>query len=186
MIWFENRHRMITLLTGERDAGKTSLCGRIADMARAASATVAGVISPAIFRDGYKEGISVVDLRSGTSRPLAMKQTNRQFGEMGYRFDESSLRWANDAVASSSPCDLLVIDEIGPLEILHNRGFVAAIEVLLTGEYNIALVVVRPELIDAFRTQLGLPFSIRYVHDLSEDMLTDWPSAARSLVFGVS
>ena len=170
------RRRMITVLTGERQAGKTSLCKRIIDLAKARSAAVAGVVSPALFCNGYKEGISVVDLRSATSRLLATKQANPAPGELGYRFDETVLRWANDAIASSSPCDLLVVDEIGPLEVLQNHGFVAAFEVLQTGEYDLALVVVRPELIKAFRTLLGLPFIVRRVKDFTEDVLTDWES----------
>lgn len=175
------RSRAITVLTGERQAGKTSLCARIADLARAKSVTIAGVISPAIFRDGYKQGINVVDLRSGAARRLAARRTETLPGELAYRFDEAALSWANRAIATATPCDLLIIDEIGPLEILGNRGFIAAFDVLETGEYNLALVVVRPELIETFRTRLGLPFTVKRVEHFTEDILAGWEIVVKVL-----
>jgi len=46
------------------------------------------------------------------------------------------------------PCDLLMIDELGPLEFQRGEGWVNGFDVIENGEYSTALIVVRPSLID--------------------------------------
>lgn len=46
----------------------------------------------------------------------------------------------------SLPCDLLIVDELGPLELTHQMGWRAALEILPRAGYRLALVVIRPEL----------------------------------------
>ena len=58
---------------------------------------------------------------------------------------------ATDALAlleANPNCDLLVVDELGPLELVRGEGWQAALEALAQGGYCLALVVVRPELLD--------------------------------------
>ena len=105
---------MITVLTGERHTGKTSLCHRVANTAAARGWDVAGVISPAVFHDGAKAQILVTDLRSGRSRLLAGHCSKPHPGSLGYQFDDAVLAWADSVVATSSACDLLINDELGP------------------------------------------------------------------------
>lgn len=50
-------------------------------------------------------------------------------------------------LSQAKPCDLLVIDEVGPLELERGKGWVSAFDVLRAGAYALALLVVRPELI---------------------------------------
>jgi nucleoside-triphosphatase THEP1 len=54
----------------------------------------------------------------------------------------------------ATPCDLLVVDELGPLELKLGQGLVAALDVLEEGAFSLALVVVRPELVDDVRERL--------------------------------
>ena len=52
---------------------------------------------------------------------------------------------------SSSPGSLdharLVIDELGPLEFLRGEGWMAGFEAVNSGEYRVALLVIRPSLL---------------------------------------
>ena len=41
-----------------------------------------------------------------------------------------------------------LVDELGPLELVRGEGWQAALETLAQGGYRLALVVVRPELLD--------------------------------------
>jgi nucleoside-triphosphatase THEP1 len=43
---------------------------------------------------------------------------------------------------------LLVVDELGPLEFIHNQGFTAALDVHDAARYQHALIVVRPSLVE--------------------------------------
>lgn len=153
----------ILVLTGEREAGKSSTCLRIAEMARAHGWDVAGMLSPGLFSDGVRVGILAADPRSGHSRPLAVRRWKPETGDLCYDFDQEALAWADGVVASSSPCDLLILDELGPLEIEQDRGIVSAFPLLRLGSYRLAVVVVRPCLMESFMAKLGLPCTTRIV-----------------------
>jgi nucleoside-triphosphatase THEP1 len=140
------------LVSGPRQAGKTNFCRILAETAQAAGWDVAGILSAPVFQDGLKTGILVQDLRTGESRPLAQLETlnlepstfNLKLGQ--WLFDPSALDWGNKVLAASLPCGLLVVDEIGPLELIQRRGWQTALEILPSRQYRAALVVVRPEL----------------------------------------
>ncbi len=143
------------MLTGERGIGKTVLCQRVVDEARRRGFSCAGVISPALYDGQEKVGISLVDVASGDERPLASVDDIPDGVRWGrYSFVPSSLTWGSDLLARATPCDLLVIDELGPLELVTGRGLVTALDVLMGGGFALALVVVRPELVDQARERL--------------------------------
>ncbi|MCX7855267.1 MAG: nucleoside-triphosphatase, partial [Anaerolineae bacterium] len=63
-----------------------------------------------------------------------------------YLFDPDALAWGTEVLARSTPCDLLVLDELGPLE-MAGGGWAVGIDVLREGHFLLALVVVRPEMV---------------------------------------
>lgn len=151
------------LLTGERGAGKTTLCRRLADYARAAGWRVAGLLSPAVFQAGLKTGILVEDLVSGQARPLASAVPRPPFDlPLGrWFFDPTVLGWGNRILQDCPPCDLLIVDEIGPLELLRGEGWTAGLAALLRPDLRLGLVVVRPELEGLLRACLPVQETIR-------------------------
>ena len=166
-------HPSIVILTGPREAGKTAACHRLATLATARGWTVAGVLSPAVFQGGRKVGISLFDLSSGLSRHFASRLQRPDPGGLGYCFEEAAISWANDVLSSAPPCDLLVVDEVGPLEILYGKGIATAFGVLRQGRYRLAVIVVRPELIDAFQARLRVPCRVENVQTLAVEDLLD-------------
>lgn len=157
----------ILVITGDAGAGKTTTCRRLAAGAEDRGWRVAGVICPARFEKGVKTGILATDLRSGDTRLLAVHQRTSDPEALGYSFDEEALTWANDIVAAAPPCDLLIVDELGPLELVQGRGFTSAFQTLQEGKYQLAIVVVRPSLLEAFGAKVGLPFAICAVKGVS-------------------
>lgn len=73
----------------------------------------------------------------------------------GWSYDPGVFEWGNEVLRRAIPCDLLVIDELGPIEILGGRGWSSAFEVLSTGDYDAALVVCRPALVDRLHERVG-------------------------------
>jgi nucleoside-triphosphatase THEP1 len=67
-------------------------------------------------------------------------------------FDPGTLDWANRVLAAAPPCDLLIVDELGPLELTRGEGLKAAFEVIPQGRYQLAVAVIRPELVAAARS----------------------------------
>ena len=50
---------------------------------------------------------------------------------------------------SCLPCDLFIVDELGPLELIRAEGWVNALETLRQPTYRVGVVVIRPELVEA-------------------------------------
>ena len=141
---------MLTLLTGRRGAGKTTTCLRLMRQARARDLHVTGLISPARFADGRKIGIDLLDISSGEQRPLAdLAQPQHLSGPrtLHWQFRPETMAWAQEALRRAAPCDLLIVDELGPLELEQQQGWRVALEIIDRRDYRHALVVVRPELL---------------------------------------
>jgi nucleoside-triphosphatase THEP1 len=145
--------RQLLILTGAQGAGKSTTCRRLLDGARAIGLDCAGILSPARFEGGVKVGIDVVDARTDERRRLAdVDDLPGRLRAGPYRFGDSAVAWGIGRLGVACPCDLLIVDEIGPLEIDRGEGWVNALEVLRAGEYRLAVAVVRPSLVDAVRT----------------------------------
>lgn len=141
----------LALLTGGRGAGKTRWCEALAGAAPGAGLSVAGLLSPAVLVGGEKRAIDLLDLASGDRRPLAERARPDRPGTagLGWRFDPEALAAGNAALERIEACDLLLVDELGPLELGRGSGFTAAFGLLDARRYGLAIVVVRPGLVAA-------------------------------------
>lgn len=149
-------------MSGPRGSGKTTTCRQLTQLARQRGLDCAGLLSLALFDGTRKVGIELVDLRSGASRPLAeADQRPASLRTKTYRFDVGALAWGTEVLNGALPCDLLIVDEVGPLELERGQGWANTLDVLRTGRFRLAVVVVRPELLDTFRQALpGMPLHI--------------------------
>lgn len=149
------------LLTAPRGAGKTTFCRALADQARAAGWDVAGLLSPPVFENGVKTGILAQNLRTGEARPLAiaiydLRPSTFDLEHGTWLFDSSILAWGNQILNTCLPCDLFIVDELGPLELIRGEGWVSALETLRQSTYRIGVVVIRPELVETARRMLPI------------------------------
>lgn len=147
---------LVRLVTGARGAGKTHWCeGAIAN-ARAAGHEVRGLLSPGDFVAGKKIGIRVRDLHSGAERPLARAHApSGADTKRLWDFDDKILTWANERLRAVSHCHTLVVDEVGPMELLENRGWTAIWSVLRDCDFAQAILTVRPALLETCQTRIS-------------------------------
>lgn len=140
----------IILLTGELQSGKTNLCLDIYQLAQETSLRVGGMISPAVFKGDKKVAIDALNLKNGIRKRLAELRTSHQTGleTQRWSFDPEVVEWGNKMLKEAVPCDLLLIDELGPLEFHREQGWVNGFAVIDSGEYSTAVIVIRPSLID--------------------------------------
>lgn len=140
---------VLTLLTGPRGAGKTRWCLDLFHEARAADIDVTGLICPPVFDGGRKTGIDILDLHTHRRRHLAVyaRADGRNAQELGWKFDEAVIAWGNKILRRIGSGDLLILDEMGPLEFENEAGLTEGFAVIAGRRYRQAVVVVRPELL---------------------------------------
>jgi nucleoside-triphosphatase THEP1 len=156
-------HRIV-LLTGGPDAGKTSLCRRVVDEARLKGLRVSGLLTEAGRLSSGRIVQTVLNLRTGERRRLADyvgvdegEPIGRGVaGRFSWTFVSEAVRWGRHEVDRwlTGETDLLVIDQLGPLELLAGSGWVNAVKVLEEGRYGLALVVVNPLVVEQLRERL--------------------------------
>jgi len=156
------------ILAGERGRGKTSACREVARLAAAAGLSVGGLISPS-RRDaeGRPLEIELESLASGERRLLASRVMKldgpswppaegtvpRLEGTVppaAFSFSGSAFAWALALLRAQSASDLLIVDEVGPLELEAGSGFLPFLLELARGQSlgapGLILATVRPSL----------------------------------------
>ncbi len=142
---------ILFVVTGNRGAGKTTFCQRVAQAAHESGWRTSGLLSLAIFEGEKRTGLDALDLLSRQKRRLAERISpgagNPAKGPvtLTWQFDQLTLAWGNRVLRASVPTDLLVIDELGPLEWEGTAGWQTGLDVAGGHQYSVALVVVRAE-----------------------------------------
>lgn len=151
------------LITGPSGAGKTVWCQKLAGQASTAGFTVGGILSEPVIISGCKVAIDLIDV-AGKERkrlavlhawpaavPIAMTMATQKapvFPTAGrWRFDPVTLCWGNRVLDRCNEVDMLIIDELGPLEFEQEGGLEAAFTVLARNKFRLACVTVRPLLL---------------------------------------
>jgi len=146
------------LLTGAVGAGKTTAAERVAGLARRRRLVCGGLLAPALTdQGGIKIGVWGVDLLTGERRTLA--RTDRELGGpvVGvYSFDAAALAWATGAIEGAiGACDVLIVDEIGKLELWSHTGLAPVVPRLASGQVRRSLALVRASLLAELQARLG-------------------------------
>lgn len=141
----------VVLLTGERGVGKTTVCFEAVERTKQRGHACGGILTLVDQGDRY-----VVDVATGDRRLLTAGPGESQTVTQGrFHFNLATLNWGEGVLWRATPCDLLVIDEIGPLEIERGQGWAGGLDVLREATYALALLVVRPELVAPAQAELS-------------------------------
>ncbi len=142
------------VLTGERSTGKTLVCTDLAAEGRARGLDVAGILTAPSGPELHAPR-QVIDIRSGSNRLFGVPSDGGTDPlTPRWSLNADVFAWATEVVMSATPCDLLIVDELGPLELTGGRGWVRALDVLRRGDYGAALVVCRPGLLGELEASL--------------------------------
>jgi nucleoside-triphosphatase THEP1 len=146
----------LILITGQSGSGKTNWCQNFAIAAVNQGIQPEGLLSPAVFSQGIKIGIDLMNISSGEKKTLAVRHDtisslldiHTGIKMSDWLIDPEVLSWGNK-ILSMLPTsrELLVLDELGPLEFLENTGLTAGLELITHKSFKLACVVVRPTLL---------------------------------------
>jgi len=155
----------IIVITGDIESGKTSLCLDITRLAKESGIKITGLVSPGVFEAGSKKAIDVQDVLTGERRRLAelREQVKTNLETKRWSFFSEAVSWGNNVLRVALPTELLIIDELGPLEFNRAQGWVNAIDAIDSGEFQTALLVIRPSLVQ----QASRRWKITRIIDLS-------------------
>ncbi len=145
----ENRPGRLVVISGHSGAGKTTWCLSLAGEASFRKISYCGLVSPAIFEEGIKIGIDLRDLQSGSQRRLAVRRNIADNGQVtaGWLVDDKTLEWGNDLLSQPVRCSLLILDELGPLELKHSVGLMNGMNLVTSRVFPLTCAVIRPALL---------------------------------------
>lgn len=148
----------VHVVTGPPGAGKTSLVSAVAERLRRDGWQVGGIVAPAVGRGGAGAGYDVVDLRSGAREPLCRESAREGAARTGrFAFAAAGLAHGQAALAAARerPCDLVCVDEVGPLE-LRGQGWAEELAALAAAPSGRLLLVIRPQLVEGVLARWNL------------------------------
>ncbi|MCI9129582.1 MAG: hypothetical protein HFJ65_04655 [Eggerthellaceae bacterium] len=186
---------MLVIITGNRQVGKTRWLERFLTQAEDAGFTCVGLISPGVWErkpNGTleKTGIQAILLPEGTRLQYAVRRDltpqdgnadgyqQSDSAKLGWRIRDAAIDTINDHFRALrerglTSKDILVIDEIGTLELTHGKGFTAALGMLddppvKDGDAANAVIIMRPELLATTEERLTPVWGKPLILDISD------------------
>jgi nucleoside-triphosphatase THEP1 len=140
----------LIVLTGPSAAGKSTVCRRVVNLARSQGLSAGGILTERRVDDGQGAGLDVVDVATDERYPLAELDRLTEGPATGrWHFHPAAFVFGLAGCGRVRPEALLVIDELGPLELVQHKGW-APLLPLLHAHIGPVLVVVRPSLVEPF------------------------------------
>jgi nucleoside-triphosphatase len=128
-------NKRLLLITGSPGIGKTTLLLKVAEGLRAKGCSVGGMINREVRTSGARVGFEVTDLSSGNRGWLASVHEERGPQVWKYRVNIDDLNnvGVKAILDACEKLDVLVVDEIGPMELFSEK-FREAVKKVVEGE----------------------------------------------------
>lgn len=142
---------MITILTGPIGGGKTSYLKSAIIRIRDRGLPVEGYLSERIMEGTTVSGYDLVNLGTGKHHRLLRRSAGSRSAAVGpFDINPKGFAAARAIIERSDPSGLLVLDELGRLE-LEGKGVWPAADPVLGDNRRRVLVVIRESLLDEYQ-----------------------------------
>jgi nucleoside-triphosphatase THEP1 len=142
---------MVIVITGAIGIGKTTVCEKVIKIVQSSGYSCGGVLT-------YKaEHGSLIALDIQTGEGAILASADNTFGgprTPRYSFNPEAMKFGIRAINKALDSDVLIIDELGHLE-LDGEGFAKSLELVKTGKVRNAILVIRKRLLPDFLARLG-------------------------------
>lgn len=164
----------IVAVVGRSGSGKTPALARCITALQERGAEVYGFVQPAERGPEGKSGFRIRDVRTGREAPLA-RRVDSGSGEHGtpFVFDAAGFALAGAALAGGSRGAILVVDELGPVELRGAGHWPAVRRTLARRAPAVVLLGVRKQLVAAFLNQLEADTAVVVDVETSTDPVRD-------------
>jgi len=147
---------MIFILTGPVHSGKTTLLKKVVRELKGQKYRLDGFLSEAVSEREETVGYDLFDLKKERTIPLIRRTGEKEWQKIGsYFFIPQSLAEAEKIILRGKESDILVVDEVGPLE-LSGKGFWPALKQVVFQSLTSFLFVVRINILEDFLAMLGM------------------------------
>jgi len=134
--------KRVLLLTGDPGVGKTTVLIKTVNALKAEGISIGGMISREARENNARVGFEIIDLTSNKHGWLAQinGRTGPQVGKYHVNLEDLENIGATAIADATEKCEVIVIDEIGPME-LFSQKFKQAVKQALSSR-NLVLAVV--------------------------------------------
>lgn len=134
--------KRVLLLTGNSGVGKTTVLIKIVDSLKAKGISVGGIISREAREGNARVGFEIIDLTGNRHGWLAhvTQRTGPQVGKYHVNLEDLDNIGAKAVSEAVEKCDVIAIDEIGPME-LFSQKFKQAVKQALESRKAVLAVV---------------------------------------------
>ncbi len=168
-------HSRIYVITGKIHGGKTTLVTRLAEQFKKESITVSGFIAPGSFQQGVRSDFTLINVKNGEQIPLAtlgarkgwMNFRRFSFNPVAFQLGEA---WIREGVSSQD--QLVIIDEVGPME-LKGLGWDSTLKYLEMQSDIVQLWIVREQMLQEVLGHWNIPHSQVFRMNEEEEDLFD-------------
>jgi nucleoside-triphosphatase len=145
------------LLTGNPGVGKTTVLLKVAGALKAGGYSVGGMISREVRSCGERVGFEILDLNSNRCGWLAHvnQPDGPRVGKYHVNLHDLEDIGVNSILKAAKECDVVCIDEIGPMELFSERFKEAVKQAADCGKLLVGIVHwrVRDKLIEEVRSR---------------------------------
>jgi len=146
---------MIFILTGPVHIGKTTVLERVVHELRKEKIDINGFLSEAVLENQEVIGYDLFDIKKEESIPFIRKEGERDWQRIGpFSFIPQGLARAKEIIFQSKEDALLIVDEVGPLE-LAGKGLWPALKEVIFKPSKRSILVVRTGILEDFLALLG-------------------------------
>lgn len=147
----------VIIISGKKHEGKTTFTRQVLEELKQEGYKTGGFLAPGYFENNRRSAFDLLDVESGKKKSLCSIHFDEGQAAGPFRFKDSGIEFGEKLLSPKSVLDkqILVIDEIGPLE-LKGEGWYRSLAKLLDEPGITLILVVRNNLVEQVKKEFKI------------------------------